>query len=257
VFGTESGEIHAFDVNRCTRSKIAAVDGFVLGIAVDGDGDVHACIWDSRSVLRCPSEGGTAVIESQGAEDFPFRTPNHLAFHPDGSLYVSDSGSSWEAQDGAILRIAPTGETTVVSLKAPAFPNGLAIDASGSSLYLLESADPRLSRLEINGDGTLGQPQLLAALPRTVPDGIALASDGSILISCFKPDVILRVCAGHVTVLSEDWQGRFLNSPTNICFFGRGLQRLAATNLGARTIVEIGNAGAPGVPLHYPLRKAL
>jgi gluconolactonase len=255
VFGTESGGIWAFDVERRSKRLIANVGGFVLGVAVDGDGDTHACVWSDRNVTRC-SAAGPPVIESRGAEDRPFRTPNHLAFHPSGHLYVSDSGSSWEARDGVIFRIAPDGAAEVASEARPAFPNGVAVDESGSYLYVVESSEPRLSRLPIDADGSLGPAELVVELPRTVPDGLALVHDGSVAISCFKPDTILLVRKGRVDVLAEDWQGRFLNSPTNLCFFGPDLDRLAAANIGARTIMEIAHSLPAGTPLHYPTLRA-
>ena len=178
VFGTESGEIGSFDIERGSKRRVAAVDGFVLGVAVDGDGDIHACIQSHRSVIRC-SSGGSVTVESLGAQERPFRTPNHLAFHPSGALYVSDSGSSWEARDGAILRIDPSGETVVVSEATPAFPNGIAVDATGSHLYVLESSEPRLSRFPIGEDGALRGVELVAELPRAVPDGLAIAPTGA------------------------------------------------------------------------------
>lgn len=251
VFGTEAGEIYELDPESGAKRRIATVGGFVLGVAVDGEGGVHACVWDSRCVVRCAADGSVAV-ESRGAETVAFRTPNYLAFHPGGSLYVSDSGSSWEEQDGSILRIDRTGRTEVVSMDVPAFPNGMAIDPSGSYLYVVESAEPRLSRLPIHEDGSLGRPELLAELRQTVPDGVALCTDGSMVVSCFRPDEIFLVRAGNVETLVDDWQGRFLNSPTNLCFFGADLRRLAAANLGARTIVEVRESGLTGASLHYP-----
>jgi gluconolactonase len=251
VFGTESAEIWSFDVEHRVKGRLAVVSGFVLGVAVDGHGDVYACDRVDRTVWRCSSDG-SVTVRSAGAADRPFRTPNHLAFHPSGSLYVSDSGASWEARDGAILTIDANGDTAVGSSETPAFPNGIAVDPDGTYLYVLESSEPRLSRLPIAEDGALGPVELLAELPRTVPDGIAIVTDGSVLVSCFKPDAILRFRDGRTEILAQDWQGRFLNSPTNLCFFGPGLDRVACANLGDRTIVEVEYAGAPGAPLHYP-----
>lgn len=249
VFGTEGGEIRRYSLDSGDEELLSTVDGFVLGLAVDGAGDVHACVRDSRVVIRCGRE--SAWVESRGADGWPLLTPNYPAFHPDGSLYVSDSGSSWEARNGVILRVAPDGSTTVVSRDVPAFPNGLAVDATGDYLYVLESSEPRLSRLAVGTEG-LGRPELVVELPGTVPDGIALTADGAFVVSCYKPDALLVVRDGVAQTLVEDWQGRFLNSPTNVCFFGRALDRLAATNLGARTIVEVTGTQLTGIPLHYP-----
>jgi sugar lactone lactonase YvrE len=251
VFGTEAGEICALDVEGRVRTTLATVEGLVLGIAIDGDAGVHACASASRSLIRWSAADGSVVVESRGPKGLPFRVPNYPAFHPDGSLYVSDSGTSWAARDGRIVRVAAEGYAMTVSAAVPAFPNGLAIDPEGAYLYALESSEPRLSRLPIAPEGLLGPPELVAELPRTVPDGVALATDGSVVVSCFKPDLILVVRDGAVETLAEDWRGLSLNSPTNVCFFGDRLERLAATNFGSRTIVEIQTA-LTGLPLHHP-----
>jgi gluconolactonase len=257
VFGTEAGDIHELSIANGSRRHVATLPGFVLGVAVDGDDNVYACIWDSRSILKCSATDGGLTVISSGPDDAPFRTPNFLAFHPDGSLYVSDSGSAWETRDGRIIRIDPTGRAAVASTAVPGFPNGVAVDERGAHLYVLESSEPRLTRLPIRPDGLLGPPQLVAELPGTVPDGLALAADGNYVVACFKPDSVLLIRDGAVETLISDWRGLLLNSPTNACFFGPDLDRLAATNLAGRTIVEITEHNLVGLPLHYPAPSAV
>ena len=58
-------------------------------------------------------------------------------------------------------------------------------------------------------------------LPHVVPDGLAFCADGSFLISCYRPDTVLRVLpSGDLTILMDDYEGTILGAPTNVCFGG-------------------------------------
>jgi hypothetical protein len=89
LFGSESGPVTALAIPGGERRTIVDATGFVLGIAVDGDGDVHLCDWTARAVRRCRSDGSGLAVESTGPPERPFVTPNFLAFHPSGTLFVS------------------------------------------------------------------------------------------------------------------------------------------------------------------------
>ena len=181
-------------------------------------------------------------------------TPNFPAFHPDGVLYVSDSGSSWDAGDGLVFGIRGDDTTFVASEAPSAFPNGLAVDRSGRFLYVVETADPGVCRLPVEEDGTLGSPEDVVRMPGTAPDGLAFAADGSLIISCYRPDRIYRLSESGLEVLADDPQGRFLAAPTNVCYFGPQLDRLAVANIGAWFISEVLDAPS-GTKVHRPARQ--
>jgi hypothetical protein len=92
-------------------------------------------------------------------------------------------------------------------------------------------------------------------LERTVPDGLAFAADGRLLISCFRPDAVLIWDGATVSTLAEDWMGLTLSAPTNIAFFGPQLDRLAAANIAFQHLAEIAT-DMRGAPLRYPVLPA-
>lgn len=251
--GTESGQVLAIDTETWEQQVIAETGGFVLGLALDARGVVYVCDMARKAVLACDPDDGTVSVVSTGAPGRQITTPNFLAFHPDGVLYVSDSGSSWDAGDGLLFGIRGDNTTFVASEAPSAFPNGLAVDNSGRFVYVVETADPGVCRLPIEEDGRLGSPEDVVRMPGTAPDGLAFAADGSLIISCYRPDRIYRLADGDLEVLADDPQGRFLAAPTNVCYFGPQLDRLAVANIGAWFISEVLDAPS-GTKVHRPAR---
>jgi gluconolactonase len=250
VAGGEAGQLYRVDIATGAVTLLAETGGAVLGIALDAAGRLTWCDQHFAEVRRFDPADGSVRTVSTGAPDRRFAVPNFPVFHESGRLYVSDSGA-WPAQDGAILAIEPDGATRVVSTQARAFTNGLAIDPTGGWLYAVETSLPGISRMAILPDGSLGDLELVVEMPRTVPDGLAFAADGRLLVSCFRPDAIFVWDGRAIGSVAEDWSGLSLSAPTNICFFGRDLDRLACANIAFRHLSEV-VTGMTGAPLRYP-----
>jgi sugar lactone lactonase YvrE len=91
-----------------------------------------------------------------------------------------------------------------------------------------------------------------------VPDGIAFATDGSVVIACYRPDVVLRWSAGSgLQVVASDPEGVFLAAPTNCVFTGPGLTTVVVPNIGRWHATRFTIPGLAGVPLFYPTREQL
>lgn len=232
--------------------EIASTGGWTLGLAADGAGRIVACDPVRREVLRLDPADGAWTVLSRGAPDAPFTTPNWGAYGPDGSLYVSDSGG-WKLRDGRIVVIRPDGHTEMFTTESVDFPNGLAVSPDGRELWVLESTPGRLVRFVIGGGGRAGARQVVADLPGTVPDGLAFATDGSVVIACYRPDIVLRWRPdGPPELLAADPEGTALAAPTNAVFFGPNLGSIAVPNLGRWHVTTFSVAGVRGMPLWYP-----
>jgi gluconolactonase len=246
----EAGQIYRIDGDGMA-SQVATTGGWTLGLAADADGRIYACDPVKRTVLRWSPGSDRLEVISGGAPDRPFVTPNWGAFGPDGTLYVSDSGG-WKQRDGAILAIRG-GVTSIWTAAAVDFPNGLAVSPTGRELWVLESTPGRLVRFRIHDDGSAGERELLTELPGTVPDGIAFATDGSVVIACYRPDAVLRWRADlGIEVLAHDPEGTALAAPTNCVFHGPGLSEIAVPNIGRWHVTSFRVDGLTGVPLFYP-----
>jgi len=249
IAGGEAGQVYAVSLEGQVR-EVANTGGFLLGLALDAAGRIYACDQGRHAVVRVDPESGEVTTYSSGTPEAPMRTPNYPAFAADGSLYVTDSGA-WKATDGLIYRVRPGGETEVWTREPRSFPNGCCLAPDGEMLLVVQSTVPGLFRVPILGDGSAGSPELVAELS-VVPDGVCVATDGTILVSCYRPDRIYALRPGGAPeVLVEDPAGTLIAAPTNVAFGGEDLDVLFVASLG-RWHLTRGQVGLRGVPLRYP-----
>ena len=250
----EKGQIYRIDDD--TAKEVATTGGWTLGLAADGEGRIYACDPVRKAVLRWTPGDADIEVWSRGTDELPMSSPNWGAFTPDGSYLVSDSGG-WKARDGRIYLVR-NGHTSVWTRESVDFPNGLAVTPDGRELWLLESTPGRLVAFDVRDDGSAGPMRVLVDLPGSVPDGLAFASDGSVLIACYRPDVIYRwrVDSG-LEVVAEDPEGTVLAAPTNCAFVGPDLGTVLVPNIGRWHVSRFRVPGLAGVPLSYPTARQL
>jgi gluconolactonase len=102
--GGEAGQVYRVQLEERRFEEVARAPGSVLGLAVDGRGRVVLCWRDDGSL--CALEDGSVRTVRNG-----LALPNFPAFAPDGTLYVSDSGS-WAANAAASCDCLPTAGWT-------------------------------------------------------------------------------------------------------------------------------------------------
>jgi gluconolactonase len=247
--GGEAGQVYRIDPSTGAVEQIAHLEGgFVLGLCHDASGATYLCDAGNAAVWRIAADG-SADRWCESAAGSPFVCPNWLAFAADGSLYVSDSGpEDPSVAGGRIVRIPPGGgDGEVLDLPPLFFPNGLAVGPDGT-LVLLESFRPRLSVLRESGL------EILCELPGTVPDGVAFDAAGGYVVSCYYPYHVYRVPpgGGAAQLLLDDATGTRFPMPTNVCFHGDGLAKLAIASLGGHGLCSV-EPPIAGAPLHYPV----
>ena len=250
--GGEAGQVYRIGYATRRVETYADTGGLNLGMALDAAANLYVCTADRGAVCRVTPAGEVSQY-SAGSEERPIRTPNYPAFDAGGNLYVTDSGS-WYGNDGCIFCVAPDGATTVIDTENSQFPNGCALSPDGRFLYIAMSlGPPRIVRLPIEDGRKVGPTETVIELPRIVPDGLAFCADGGFLISCYRPDTILRVRPnGDLTVLMDDYEGTILGAPTNVCFGGPDLSTLFWANLGRWHLGLNAHTGLQGAGLFYP-----
>ena len=236
--GGEAGQVYRFDRDGA-QHEVGTTGGFLLGIALDGAGNIHACDIAHKAVMRIDPDGKVTQRSTgaPGALGRPFEIPNYPVFDAAGNLYVSESGEYFHDEGtGAVLIIRPDDTTEVFHAGPFKFTNGLAIDPSGQWLYIVQSTAPNIARVPIERPG--GPIEITHQLPyRTVPDGLAFAADGRLIIACYKPDgVYVGHPDGRVELLCEDPTGELLCRPTNAALHGG---RLYLANLGGWHITAL------------------
>lgn len=237
--GGEAGQIYRIGLDGEVATTFQIPGAALLGVALDGAGDLYLCDPAHHTVWRYDHEA--APIRYGPTIDYP----NYAAFGPDGTLYVSDSGSFTEAT-GSILAISPEGGHRRLELPPIEYANGLCV--LDGYLYYVASAMPGVWRTPLVGASS----ELVVTLPRCVPDGLAADSHGSLYISCYQPNQVWRLTAGELELLIDDWTGEFVLSPTNVAFFGEALERLAVASLCGRALRSV-DVGARGTPVLRPL----
>ena len=248
--GGEAGQIYRISLVGAI-TEIASTGGFILGLCLDGDGNIYACDLKRQAVMRIDRHA-QVTIYSNGSPERRMVLPNYPVFDHAGRLYVSDSGG-WHENNGCIFLISSEGATRVVSTQASAFPNGMALSPDGASLYVVLSNLPGVVKLPVDSDGALGPPQAVVELPGTVPDGLAFDCEGGLYISCYNPDVIYRLSAnGELTVVVEDKERTCISAPTNLAFAGADLRTLIAANFGVWHLTQ-SRVSVPGSSLRYPV----
>ncbi len=242
--GDEQGRLYRIDPADGSFTQVAEVGDWVLGLCLDSAGRVYVCGFGSGRVLRVDPATGEVETYCEGLHG-----PNWAVFAPDGTLYVSASGTEdLETLDSRVVAIPPGGGQAV-PLEGPLlnFANGLALAADGT-LYVIESyGRPRVQTYR-DGDWSV-----YVDLPGTVPDGLALDDEGGLLVSVYQPNRVLRVPpgGGEPELFLDDWTGARLMTPTNIAFYGPERSSLAIASLCGWSISTVETPWR-GQALFYP-----
>ena len=250
--GGEAGQIYRIADDR--PQQVGSTGGFLLGLAADAEGRIYAIDNTAKKVWRFdPASGALDVFAGASGE---FKVPNWGAFGPDGAYYLTDSGD-WMAGDGRIWVVHPGAGAEVWTEECRAFPNGCCLSPDGARLYVVESVPGTIVEVAIETSGRAGRRRVLCDLGVAVPDGIACATDGSLIVACYRPDVVYRWHPQDgLSILAADPRGTVLAAPTNVAFSGPDLETLVVPNLG-RWHLTRGRLGVAGVPLNYPTRDQL
>ncbi len=95
------------------------------------------------------------------------------------------------------------------------FANGCALTPDGDALLVCETFGRQVTRIPILPDGRAGEATSFADDLPGVPDGLAIADDGTVLVGCYEPSRILRVPAtgGRAEVYIEDPTAHLFRPP--------------------------------------------
>ena len=249
--GGELGQVYRLDPGAETPVELVRHGGETRGIAFDADGTAIVCNHVLSTVYRVWPDGRSEELDCV-AGGRRIETPNYAAFGPDGSLYVSDSWRFPEP-DGYVYRWPPGGGAPEIFHSGPfGYPNGLAIDAAGQWLYVIETGHDAIVRVPLESPEGAVEP-VAGGLAR-MPDGMAFDAEGGLWVATFAGDAIYRVDPdGTVEQVAYDDRAITLNRPANVAFGGEDFDRLFVANLGG-SFISVLDAGVAGLPLWGGLR---
>ena len=253
LFTSIKGAIHSLTEGLVTL--VAETGNGPTGLVLGADGKVYiaACsgLWDA------PEAAPAGIHLLHGDHTHALATdeltaPNDLAFGPDGRLYITDpvdEAGLHEAVPGRLFAWDPEDDRLESLHEGGHFPNGLAFDPAGESLYVAETLARRIVRYPWSANG-LGKPTVHCETAGGGPDGMALDVDGNIWQSVNGSDSIqVFDPSGKLIDRLPTGEGSY---PSNCCFGGPDNSTLYVTTAGTGGIAGF-DVGIQGLPL-FPFR---
>jgi len=161
-------------------------------------------------------DGGSAVSAA-------FDQPRSAAVGPDGTVFISDTFNHRVRRvdpGGAVTTLVGTGQAAYSGDGGPAgaatlhWPHGLAVDPAGAALYIADSANHRIRRVDLASDvittvaggpaaGSAGDGGPAAAAQLEDPKGVWVAPSGDIYIADSGNERIRRIDrSGTITTVA-------------------------------------------------------
>jgi sugar lactone lactonase YvrE len=193
-------------------TRVLDVPAQPSGLGFLPDGALLIVSMKDRRILRL--QDGRASVHAELMGCYARGELNDMIVTPEGRAYVGQYGSDTYAgepqQPTSLILIEPDGRHRPVAddLK---MPNGMALSADGSWLYVAETYRPAITRFRIADDGELTDREVFAPL-EVRPDGICLDAQGCVWFgSAQHPGGgIYRVAQGGriLEVLQDEgWRG--------------------------------------------------
>ncbi|WP_255476448.1 SMP-30/gluconolactonase/LRE family protein [Geminicoccus flavidas] len=202
MVSVRSGDIHKVTPDgQCMT--VANTGGIPAGLKFHKDGRLFGADAARGIFVLDPATGAIDdyVTEFQGQT---FAGPNDLVFDKFGGIYFSDPGngtakSTLLSPTGVVYYVSPEPSKEVQRYaEGLAFPNGLALNASGRFLLIAESAAKRIVsiRRRAGPEQTLDSSVVFQLQGKPTADGIAFDVEGNLYIA--------HAGAGEVIVLDPD-----------------------------------------------------
>jgi gluconolactonase len=235
------------------------------GLAVDQAG----IIWVAESqnppsLLTVTMDGDINVFMSRG-EEKPFLFPNDLAFGPDGALYMTDSGISYETlvvdgvirpdfmdlkMDGRVFKIDRETKAVTTMDSGLRFTNGIAFGPDGS-LYINETLTGMVYRYGMKEGRVAGVRESFGNVidPKGPggfrgPDGMAFGENGHLFVAVYGQGIVTELDPDGSVVRYLPTKGL---KPTNVAFGPRGEKRIYVTEdeSGSLDVIDVDTDGFP------------
>lgn len=191
-----------------TVSVVRATTRTANGMAMDRDGSLLVCeqgtLQQRARIARLDRATGamTTVLDSwRGA---PLNSPNDVVVARDGTIWFTDPSYGWlqgfrpsPRLDDRVYRYDPVNQDLHPVADDFDKPNGLAFAPDGRTLYVGDSGGPHQVLTFDVDDGRLTNRRVFAVIVPGYPDGLKVAADGRVVVSCatgvqvFSPDADL------------------------------------------------------------------
>ena len=160
------------------------------GFAPLPDGSFVVCDARQRSVLWVDRTGSPIEFLAQRSDGHFLRAPSFVAVDSEGGVYFTDPGyARITAPTGRLHYVSPEGEVNLVSQRL-AYPQGVALSADGSKLFVVECQNHRIVQFEILSPGRVGPSgEFTHLVPKTAGDsddfatGLTVDKKGQVFVA--------------------------------------------------------------------------
>lgn len=133
------------------------------------DGQLYLTDFLGGGVTSITAEGEDPRSHFSGDVDGVAMLPDDIAFHPDGTMFVTDTrgmdGPGWETP-GRVVRIDADGNASVLAADLPS-PNGIVFDEEDAGLWVAQYNANRIDHFALDADRT----RVVSAYPAIQVDG--------------------------------------------------------------------------------------
>lgn len=201
-----AGQVIRLDIDSGESEVVAEYDGHPSGLGFLPDGRLLIADGIARRILRREPDG--ELVVHADLSEVADHTLNDMVVDAQGRAYVGNFGDASAPPappfPANLALVRPDGSVSAAAGEMM-FANGMAVTDGGATLLVAETrAVPgRLTAFDIGADGDLANRRVLVEFAEGVlPDGIALACDGSIWVASPFTDEVLCVSADGGTVRS-------------------------------------------------------
>lgn len=214
---------------------VAEYDGWPNGMAMHADGSLWIADY-RRGILRLDLASGSVepVLGHRNSESF--KGVNDLVFDARGNLYFTDQGQTGlHDPTGRVYRLGHEGRLDLLLANAPS-PNGIALDRTGTVLFVAVTRANQIWRVPLMADGSIAKAGAFQTFfGSSGPDGLATTAQGSPVVAHASLGVAFVLnAAGEVTHLVRSPTGQTV---TNLAF-RPGTSTLVMTEAATGSILE-------------------
>lgn len=194
-------EVVTVDLEGRRETVLAGMEDRPGGLGFLPDGTSLVVSMEARAVLRILPSGVELYADLSSLASFHC---NDMLVTDGGRAYVGNFG--YDVDNGAppreaeLILVEPDRAARVVSRGEAIFPNGMALTPDRGTLLVAETFAHRISRFDVQPDGSLSGYRPWFEHKDIQPDGLCLDAEGAVWFACTRTGRVYRVTSDRAMV---------------------------------------------------------